>query len=372
MSELDLDLQVKNLNQICKLFNENFTDFKLEDNKAFFALVLSNQHIPFVFEDNQLSFDGDHVVELLFANDDLPVNEIFQALDDINQKKGTLPEAINTLSNTCKLFDFMSNSLCRAKLFGGNSKSPLNGRNKKAIEHVDSYAKPLSDKAAKSVLEKVTSLGYDLKTYHKLIDYVKNTAPIIIHIDLTRHMKHLLQDGFYRNCFEVDAKGVSYDGQRREAETRMFGTVYDDVDVPFNRPRYGSINIYCANNGVQSAYAYGDSYLQLKNEVKERTTFCQKDSFYKDIQVGTFDNFLHVLDTFPTNELDNMIKVMNGSQVTNKKNFEYKETQIHGKIQFNRDVEFIMVNKRHLSDQLIMNQLKIFCERNNVEMKIME
>ena len=44
----------------------------------------------------------------------------------------------------------------------------------------------------------------------QLIHYIKEMAPLIIHVNLKENLKHFMKDTHYRNCFELEVKTSNY------------------------------------------------------------------------------------------------------------------------------------------------------------------
>jgi len=38
----------------------------------------------------------------------------------------------------------------------------------------------------------------------QLLHYIKEMAPLIVHVDLKNHLQYFIEDTHYRNCFEVN------------------------------------------------------------------------------------------------------------------------------------------------------------------------
>lgn len=68
----------------------------------------------------------------------------------------------------------------------------------------------------------------------------------------------------------------------------MFDTYYDQA-LGGDRPKYGVLNITKnpAGDYTCKKYGYGNDFLVLKNEIRHRCTFTNKDSSYDDAVLGT-------------------------------------------------------------------------------------
>ncbi|RUS25225.1 hypothetical protein BC938DRAFT_472458 [Jimgerdemannia flammicorona] len=87
-----------------------------------------------------------------------------------------------------------------------------------------------------STIPNIPSLpvGMDaMALYKATTEWIRNRAPIIVHVQLDVLLKHMAVDTHYRNYFEVaekgDIKDQSYGSGRKTWETRMFGGAYDRV-----------------------------------------------------------------------------------------------------------------------------------------------
>ena len=84
----------------------------------------------------------------------------------------------------------------------------------------------------------------------------------------------------------------------------MFEDYYEKA-LGSERPKYGALNFFNDPKGDLTCrvYGYGNDFLELKNEIRSRCTFTNKDSSYDDCIVGTFTDFCHVLMGFSDEEL---------------------------------------------------------------------
>lgn len=74
----------------------------------------------------------------------------------------------------------------------------------------------------------------------------------------------------------------------------MFTNRYSKAS-PFERVKYGTINLTNDPNGVQCCSGYGASYFLLKEDVRKRCTFTDMDSSSSIAQIGVFKFGFHVL-----------------------------------------------------------------------------
>lgn len=84
----------------------------------------------------------------------------------------------------------------------------------------------------------------------------------------------------------------------------------------------------------------------LKNDVKNRTSFVVGDPFGKPQYIHTFEYFEHMLLFMSKTTIDSIISIILNKPSADD-NYAYIEAQIHGDVIFKRDIECIMINKRH-------------------------
>eukprot|EP00927_Polykrikos_kofoidii_P022143 TRINITY_DN20730_c0_g1_i2.p1 TRINITY_DN20730_c0_g1~~TRINITY_DN20730_c0_g1_i2.p1 ORF type:complete len:1655 (+),score=292.53 TRINITY_DN20730_c0_g1_i2:723-4967(+) len=149
---------------------------------------------------------------------------------------------------------------------------------------------------------------YELKV---VLGWVEELAPVLIHVNLDKVGQFLETDEFYRNQFETQTSGGAFDDGnqiRRQWESQLFGEAYQDVK-PFERPKYGVLNVTNDYRGVASAAQYGDSFLVLK-DVRLRCTFASRDSGgLTGSSLAVCDKYAHVLLEYSDAELKEIIGV---------------------------------------------------------------
>merc|ERR1711871_207404 len=95
--------------------------------------------------------------------------------------------------------------------------------------------------------------------------WVRELAPIIVHINLDKIGDSLKKDSHYRNQFETNTSGgLLKTSARKKWERGLFGTAYDRANYG-ERPKYGVQNIWNDYAGVSGCSQYGDSYIVLKD-----------------------------------------------------------------------------------------------------------
>lgn len=86
----------------------------------------------------------------------------------------------------------------------------------------------------------------------KLMRFLRDEAPITIHVGMQKALHFLVEDTHYRNQFETHTSGGSTDlsmGGRKGWESRLFNKLYDDSGG-FERVKYGVLNIVRDPHGI--------------------------------------------------------------------------------------------------------------------------
>jgi len=90
--------------------------------------------------------------------------------------------------------------------------------------------------------ERVKSLGFDAGQLKQTLGFIRDKAPIIIHVDIGKTLKFLRKDSHYRNQFETATSGGKLSAKKRiEWERSLFGDAYDHGEGAW-RPKYGVLN----------------------------------------------------------------------------------------------------------------------------------
>ena len=174
----------------------------------------------------------------------------------------------------------------------------------------------------------------------------------------------LTGSGFYLNQFEtgISSGGLTaYSGGERDAwEQKLFGGVYQATHVlPEWRPKYGGLNVF--GNPIGACPRFGSSFLRLKPQFNDVSTFSYGDSVTDPEHVGTSHRFLPVLvgilhDLSVSGSAlgwDGGVGsfcewVMRGTTSPDQIRFrvldEYIEAQVHGRISLATDVEALALD----------------------------
>lgn len=208
--------------------------------------------------------------------------------------------------------------------------------------------------------------GFTEDIYNKTINYIKNNVKIIIHINLEKTLKKIIEDDYYRNSFETGNSGGSNDKVARSSwENQLFNSLYANSSHE-EKVKYGALNLTNSPKGIDSCYGYGNSFLVLKNEIKDRCTFVLGDSSKMDMHLGTFKYCDILLALMPNNLLDKVINIsIEKIDFCDYGNFEYIEAQIHGPIRLHQDIELLVVNSNYNTNGSILDLLDQFSNKYN-------
>jgi len=278
------------------------------------------------------------------------------------EKEGILDEAVQIREAEKEINRWMSKYKQErgidSGVFFNENLTMLNRKQLNAVEHVIRCAQEVSEKAKIRVLERMVSFGYRPEDLEKVKLYLRDKAPLLIHINLKRVLGHLLADDHYRNLHEINGSN----GHRLMVENGLFGDHYEGT-TPFERVKYGVLNILNDPKGVGSCYGYGDSYLILKN-VRMRTSFTNADTFSVIKNIASCEHYLHVLNEFNDVELRSVLKVALGEspflRSTGLAMGTYKEVQYHGPVRLYHDVECLVANTKYRRNPGIVKQLRDF------------
>mmetsp|Transcript_12392 Transcript_12392/g.36113 ORF Transcript_12392/g.36113 Transcript_12392/m.36113 type:complete len:555 (+) Transcript_12392:101-1765(+) len=244
-----------------------------------------------------------------------------------------------------------------------------------AVRHIRILAKSNHDAAMPKLQRRVMDMGYTEQDLFMTLAYIRELAPILVHVNLSKMMKFLQDDTHYRNQFETStSKGLLLPEKREEWERNLFGSSYDGAS-PFERPKYGVLDVMNDNRGVMCARDYGDSYLMLKN-ARLRCTFSPVDSGgIMGSRLAVLDQYAHVLMEFSDDELREVARVANAREgskdrigdSTKLDGFNYKEAQIHGEVDLAKHVKRLVVHPKHLVDGIDETRIRNVCSKHGWE-----
>lgn len=184
---------------------------------------------------------------------------------------------------------------------------------RKALTNVRTTATQLHEEALPKVRTRFNHLGYTGRELEAVLTWIQDFAPVVVHVNLDKMGQFMESDDFYRNQFETKTSGGAGGGDqsnstRKGWEANLFGGAYDD-SKPFDRCKYGALNVMNDWRGVVSARQYGDSYMVLK-DVRLRLTFASTDSGgIHGRRLAVLDKYAHVLAEYNDQEIKGLVDV---------------------------------------------------------------
>mmetsp|Transcript_48380 Transcript_48380/g.89075 ORF Transcript_48380/g.89075 Transcript_48380/m.89075 type:complete len:683 (+) Transcript_48380:89-2137(+) len=234
---------------------------------------------------------------------------------------------------------------------------------RQALRHIRSLAKSNHEAKLPLLQQRVKQLKYKDTDLWMTLAWIREQAPIIVHLNLDKMMQYLEKDTHYRNQFETASSGGLMNPKvRKQWEQKLFGGFYDDAQA-FDKCKYGVVNAMNDHRGVVGCAQYGDSYVILK-DVRLRTTLSPEDSAnLKASQLAVLDYYAHVLYQYTDAELVETIKVainredalLGDSSKIGK--MKYKEAQIHGEICWSKHVARLVCHTRHKKDKTRLEKI---------------
>lgn len=148
----------------------------------------------------------------------------------------------------------------------------------------------------------------------------------------------MAHDGRYRSQFETGTSNGGLTafpgGDRWRWESRMFGGAYDGAPAGI-RPAYGALNLDAHPAG--GSPRFGSAHFRLGADVLPRMTFCYPDSVFDPVDVGTAAQL----------GLIELIRSGDGRTVSGDPLDHYIEAHVHRPIEFDRDVEAVVLDPCH-------------------------
>eukprot|EP00931_Biecheleriopsis_adriatica_P109396 TRINITY_DN8365_c0_g1_i1.p1 TRINITY_DN8365_c0_g1~~TRINITY_DN8365_c0_g1_i1.p1 ORF type:complete len:589 (+),score=125.51 TRINITY_DN8365_c0_g1_i1:143-1909(+) len=245
----------------------------------------------------------------------------------------------------------------------------------RAVQLVAAGSQPKSEAAEHGLRRRLAKYGYSQDALRRVLAYIRDEAPIIIHIDLGKRLMALRKDSHYRNRFETNCTSGSADIEKRKAwENRLFSNIYENVQA-FDRVKYGVLNAVNDPRGIATvAKQYGEDYLVLRS-VRLRTTFSDRDSCNQG-QVASCEWYAHVLEKYSDIELRAVAEVALGdrlfvdSTVLDTADGGYKEVQIHGELQLSKHIEAVVIHPSRRNTKL-GDEIKAWCKDIDVKLEFM-
>eukprot|EP00928_Gymnodinium_smaydae_P008913 TRINITY_DN13292_c0_g1_i1.p1 TRINITY_DN13292_c0_g1~~TRINITY_DN13292_c0_g1_i1.p1 ORF type:complete len:782 (+),score=186.38 TRINITY_DN13292_c0_g1_i1:80-2347(+) len=247
-----------------------------------------------------------------------------------------------------------------------------------AVAHIRRLAKKSHAEALSVLQDRLAELGFQDDHLWLTLAWIRELAPIIIHLDLNKALPYLESDTHYRNQFETHSSGGLLNSEvRRKWERDLFGGAYDR-GVDRERPKYGVQNVMNDHRGVLKCAQYGDSYIILK-DIRLRCTFSPEDSAnLKAGKLAVPDFYAHVLNEYSDAELRETVKVATSPEAAllgdsgKVGKMKYKEAQIHGEIAFDRHVERLVASTKHREDEDFEPRLRALCAKFGWEFSWMD
>lgn len=221
--------------------------------------------------------------------------------------------------------------------------------------------------------------------YKDFMEKARNTK-VMVHFDPLEQLKggtsmidQMLSDGVMKNDFDLDR---GYDQEHKESiEADLYGDDYEPK-TDSERAVYGVADLF--NHGINSS-PYGDAAITLKDDIRKRTTATHLDSNsipygQEGKQVYSMEDPHHLLvqrwhsrwktPNKPDAQRKRAIEsVINGTPYKDDK--RYFESQVHGTIDFAKDVENITIpqewkNKEHADKH---SKITEFANMHNIPIK---
>ena len=201
---------------------------------------------------------------------------------------------------------------------------------KAALEFANKKSKIYSKNITENLKIKLINKGLSSDFLVNINDYVKNVAQVTINVNLDKALDFLCKDTQYRNQFETGTSGGSLSSSYRiDWEANLFNKIYDS-SAGSEKVKYGALNITNDINGILACRSYGESYLLLKQNVKDRITFVFGDSSAKDIHMATIEHHNSILYYINSALFDDIVSIVSGktTNTSSNNNAPYIEVQI--------------------------------------------
>ncbi|MEU6232526.1 DUF3626 domain-containing protein [Kitasatospora sp. NPDC047058] len=143
----------------------------------------------------------------------------------------------------------------------------------------------------------------------------------------------LAEGGVYRSQFVTGTSNGGLTahpgGDRWRWESRIFGGAYDGAPAE-QRPVYGALDF--RRKPLGAAPRFGSAHFRLTAQALARSTFCYPDSYLEPADFGVADRMplVALAEADDADALD-----------------DYIETQVHGEVRLDRDVEALVLDPSH-------------------------
>lgn len=214
-------------------------------------------------------------------------------------------------------------------------------------------------KALEPAIHRAERLGFDELDFVRLLEWVREQAPIIVHFSFRAVGGRLAADTHYRNQFETQASGGFLGHAKRiSVESKLFGLSYDNA-TGFQKVKYGALNFANEPVGLENCRApYGSDYMVLKN-IRLRTTLSSADTF-STTTLATPDYYAHIFSGYTDSEFSAALK-RHGEGIVLQAG-AYKEAQFHGAVCLREHVAKIVLHadtRKH--DSSVLKRLSAAC-----------
>ncbi|MDX8344970.1 DUF3626 domain-containing protein [Rossellomorea sp. YZS02] len=269
---------------------------------------------------------------------------------------------------------------------------------RQAIDYFTSFA--LKHKAeANSTIQHVLNMSnISAEVFDQAVHHIKTYAQIGLHFHPDRPTStrknvagSLLEQGQYKSQFETFISNgkvsPSSGGDRDLWEEDMFGGAYQSEGALMSeRPKYGALNLMLHPDGPSPRF--GSCYFLLSPEVSSRSTFTYLDSHQNPHEKGTYQEFDMILaalleemflrdfalgekDLTPTRFIQHILNDLEHGRkerVTHRNLNHYIESQIHGPISLEKDVE-VLVADPSFKDTTVGKTMEQMCSKYSIELQ---
>jgi len=260
--------------------------------------------------------------------------------------------------------------------------SRLNETQKKALRTAEASAKKESAAKRAALVARAKKLGFTEAELDTVLEHLKTSAQITINFQPDKKttsgkplIDAFLAEGRYVNQFESKITSGSFGptpGSARDGweKTIFRGDYHDHPLDPKERPKYGSLN--AEEGAAGGATHYGNSFLVLKDGVKNRLTMTPSDSSGANAgQVGTSE-YIGVILNDPSVSDQKFQAIMNralGRPVPpGSTGYGYIEVQVHGPVDFKTDVARIVANAMYRGNADYERKLREFAAQLGVQL----
>eukprot|EP01083_Nonionella_stella_P111763 328072_1 len=249
---------------------------------------------------------------------------------------------------------------------------PLSWNESKALNYINTYSQKESAKSSAPLLHKIKRQGNanarnGKEIYDKLLQFMAEQVPLIIHLKAANLIPLLLKDTRYKNLFEVGTGGgCTNKDTRSRYENVMFPNIYQKGVSSKEKPKYGCLNVGLKPDGCSKARSYGTSFFTLRNEtVRWRVSYTNQDSFCANGNLATLRDCKHLLHALSDDELKELCDTAIQGKKGGCRQGKYREIQIHGPLLLKRDIQSLHVPKREQFNSKIYQE---FAHQNSCEL----